>query len=109
LDNPPKDLIVAVLGAAVGLAGLLLIFSGFLFAQAASFPRATTDDEIIDKFRNAGRFAVVPFVVCLAVAAIATSWMLSPSPTGFAWASYGFLAALALSAGYGGLVILKYL
>jgi hypothetical protein len=38
-----KDIVLAVMGSAVGMAGLLLIVAGFAFAQAGSFP-STTDD-----------------------------------------------------------------
>jgi ABC-type transport system involved in cytochrome bd biosynthesis fused ATPase/permease subunit len=62
-----KDVIVAVVGASVALAGLLLVFSGFLFSQAAAFPPATTDDAIINRFRNVGRCGLIPFAGALAV------------------------------------------
>lgn len=34
---PEKDTALAIMGAAVGLAGLLLVFSGFLLARAAQY------------------------------------------------------------------------
>jgi hypothetical protein len=67
-----KDVIVSILGAAVGLAGLLLVFSGFLFSQAASFP-PDTSDKIINKYRNVARVAIYPFLGFL-------SWPLSSVP-----------------------------
>ena len=63
-DNA-KDVAIAILGASVGLAGLLLVFSGLLFSQAAAFPKDTTPDDVIDRFRGAGRIALWPFLLCL--------------------------------------------
>ncbi len=54
LMDASKDIVTTILGASVGLAGLLLVFSGFLFAQAEAFPRATTDNATINKFKKAG-------------------------------------------------------
>lgn len=53
-----KDLVIAILGGSVALAGLLLVFSGFLFAQAESFPPEHTDDATINRYKSAaGRAA----------------------------------------------------
>jgi hypothetical protein len=104
-----KDVMLAALGASVGLAGLLLIFSGFLFAQADSFPKATTDDAIIDKYRNAGRFAVIPFLLSIVVASLSVAWVVCPCPRVY-WATiFGLCALLLVSAGYGGFILIKYL
>jgi hypothetical protein len=104
-----KDVMITLLGAAVGLAGLLLIFSGFLFAQADSFPKATTDDAIINRYRNAGRFAVIPFLVSFAVAFLALTWMIHPVPCIYWITVCGFGVLLAVSASYGGFVLIRYL
>ena len=104
-----KDVMVAVLGAAVGLAGLLLIFSGFLFAQAESFPKATTDDQIINKYRDAGRFAVIPFLIAFVVAALSLAWMVWPNPCVYWVTLWAMALLLAASSVYGGLVLIKYL
>ena len=99
---------MAILGAAVALAGLLLVFCGFLYSQADSFP-STTDDAVLDKYKNAAKFGVIPFLGCLVVAALAGGWLRSPSPSlmGASW--YGFLALLATVGAYGSVVILKRL
>jgi hypothetical protein len=46
----PKDVIIAVLGASVAISGLLLVFCGFLFAQASSFPPSTEKEK--DGYEN---------------------------------------------------------
>src|SRR5258708_4751663 len=104
-----KDVMLAVVGAAVGLAGLLLIFSGFLFAQAAAFPPETTDDATINKYRNAGRLGVVPFLLALAVAALAFAWLIHPATCVYFVSICGFGALLLLSAVYGTFVLIRYL
>lgn len=75
----PPDLSTAVyglVGAAVGLGGLMLVFSGLLYARAASFAPAT-DDAIIERYKSAARFASTPFILSLLVAEMGAgySWM----------------------------------
>jgi hypothetical protein len=103
-----KDVIVAILGAAIALAGLLLVFSGFLFGQAASFP-PTTDDAIIDRFRNAGRLGVVPFLLALGVAALSFSWMVHPSSCLYQPTLWSFGILILISALYGSIMLVGYL
>jgi|ERR1035437_7622863 hypothetical protein len=104
-----KDVMVAVLGAAVGLAGLLLIFSGFLFAQAASFPRDSTPDTTIDRYSNAGRWGLAPFLMALAVAALSFAWLIDPCIYLYRATVIGFVLLIATSACYGSFMLIKYL
>jgi hypothetical protein len=104
-----KDVVTAVLGASVGLAGLLLVFSGFVFAQADGFPKATTDDAIIDKYRNVGRFGLIPFLLALLVSALTVIWFLHPSCCLYYAAVIGFIVLLVASALYGTIVLGFYL
>jgi hypothetical protein len=99
-DNS-KDVIVAVLGASVALAGLLLIFSGLLFSQAAAFPRATTDNAIINRFRRAGRSAMWPFLLSLVIAGDSLLWLLHPGDIVYRVAWISFFVLLIATAGYG--------
>jgi hypothetical protein len=109
MPDMTKDVVIAVLGAAVGLAGLLLIFSGFLFAQAAAFPPETTDDATINRYRNAGRFGLAPFLLSLLVAALAFAWMIHPATCIYLICTIGFGTLLLLSAAYGTFVLIRYL
>lgn len=59
-----------LLGAGVSLGGLLLIFSGFVFAQAATMP-ATTSDRILDRYKRFARLGLVPFSAALLMAGLA--------------------------------------
>jgi hypothetical protein len=101
----PKDIVIAALGASAAIAGLILIFSGFLFAQAATFP-ATTADEVIKKFQWCGRLGTLPFLSCMAVTAVSFRWLLNPSPLGFDLSIYLFYITLALTTIYGTATIL---
>jgi ABC-type transport system involved in cytochrome bd biosynthesis fused ATPase/permease subunit len=69
---------VAILGGAVALGGLLLIFSGYLFAQAAILPPAATRNDILNRYRNAARGGLYPFAGALAVAAISSMYWFEP-------------------------------
>ncbi len=100
-DNS-KDVVLAVLGASVALAGLLLVFSGLLFSQAAAFPKATTDNAIIKRFKRAGRLATWPFILSLVIAGDCLSWLLCPGGItyGVAWISFFFLLIATASYGF---------
>jgi hypothetical protein len=106
-DNS-KDAIVAILGAAVSLAGLLLIFSGFLISQAASLDPSRTPDQTLKSYSSAAKIGLIPFVGCLIVAAISLTWMLNESPALYASALVGFYALLVGSAGYGIYTICRF-
>ncbi len=98
-----------MLGAAVALAGLLLVFSGFLFSQADSLPPESTDNSTIRRYKKAARIGMVPFVGCLGLAGIAAAWLHAPGPILFHFVWAGFAAMLAVTAGYGAWVILRQL
>ena len=104
-----KDIVVAVLGASVGLAGLLLIFCGFLFAQSASFPKATTPDAVIDRYRSIGHLGTIPFLASLALAGVCLWWLLCPSLWLFRTCWIGFIVLLVGTGVYGALANWKYM
>jgi len=70
-----KDVVLGILGASGALAGLILVFGGFIFSQAASFP-SSTSDEIIGKYTRAGRLAIYPFWGFLSTTLLSIGWML---------------------------------
>jgi hypothetical protein len=96
-----KDTMIAVLGGSVALAGLLLVFAGLLFTQAAAFPKDTTDDDVIERFRRAGRFAFWPFLLSLLIAGLCLAWLLCPNDVGFRIAWISFAVLLSITAIYG--------
>jgi hypothetical protein len=97
----PKDAVIGILGASVALAGLLLVFSGLLFTQAAAFPRDTTDDATIDRFRRAARLACWPFLLWLVTAGMSLAWLLYPAPVEYAVTCVSFFILLVVTAAYG--------
>jgi hypothetical protein len=104
-----KDIVLAVLSGSVSLAGLLLVFSGFLFAQATGFDPEHTDDAVINRYRRAAKLAVIPFLICLGLAVITVWWLVYPNPSFVKISWIGFIALLVLTAVYGGYTILRYL
>ena len=108
LENA-KDTAVAVLGASVALAGLLLIFVGFVFASAAGFPPETTDDKLIRRYERAAKVGTIPFVLSLVDAALALRWLIHSDCRVFNGTVWGFFLLLALTALYGVWLIAFYL
>jgi hypothetical protein len=104
-----KDVMLALLGGSVGLAGLLLAVSGFVFAQAGSFPPETTDDETIERYERAGKIGLVPFGLSLAEAGVCLAWLLHSSSALYAVGVAGFFLLLVLTAAYGFVLLLRYL
>jgi len=104
-----KDVVITVLGAAVGLAGLLLVFVGYVFTQAASFNPAIVDDKVLKSYKTAGRLGLIPFLLALGNAAVCLWWMIHSSACAFSTAVDGFFLLLLLTAIYGSVLILHYL
>jgi hypothetical protein len=104
-----KDVMVAVIGASVALGGLLLVFCGFIFAQAASFPKATTDDTVITQYRSAALLGIWPFLGAIVNALTVLVWFCWPCPSLY-FTSLGFFAVLLVVTGvYGFAVTRRYL
>lgn len=104
-----KDVILALLGSAVGLAGLLLVVSGFVFSQANTFPPESTDDALLSRYETAAKLGLIPFILALAEAALCVLWTMDPVP-GVYWSSVsGFFLLLLLTALYGAVLLLRYL
>lgn len=103
-----KDVVSGILGASGTLAGLILVFGGFIFSQAASFP-SETDDKIIGKYTRAGRLAIYPFWGFLVTTILSIRWMLYPSDCIYA-VCVGLFVALVLGTGiYGTVMFFRYL
>lgn len=89
-----KDVALAIMGAALGLAGLLLVFSGFLLARSAQY-----ESKRGDKYRYLAKLAMIPTLLCFACTLVAL-W----SVQGGSWSEKHlydiFKAVLAVSALY---------
>jgi hypothetical protein len=104
----PKDVIIGILGASVGLAGLLLVFSGFVLSQAAGFPN-TTDNKITKRYEKAGKIGVWPFLLALIVSFLSFFWLLHPCTGAYCLAVIGFILLLVGTGLYGAILFWKYL
>ena len=105
----PKDVIIGILGASGALAGLLLIFGGFVFSQAASFPAETTDNKIIRRYTTAAKLVVWPFLGLLLDTILAVIWLLRPSVCMF-WICVSLFLLLVVGTGvYGAVASFRYL
>jgi hypothetical protein len=82
-----NDTILAVLSSGIALAGLLLVFSGFLFAKAASF-----DSKRGDKFKALAKLTLIPVLASLALA-----WISSMALDGNAWAGLYLIILLRVT------------
>jgi len=104
----PKDLVLGILGASGALAGLLLVFGGFIFSQAASFPSGT-DDQIIGRYTKAGRLAIYPFWGFLVTTLLSVAWLVHPFYCIYA-ACVGLFVILVIGTGiYGTVMFYRYL
>src|SRR6266478_6071013 len=99
-----KDIVLGILGASVALAGLLLIFCGFLFGRADSLP-SSAKDTTIASYRRAGRVGIFPFLATLAVAGISLAWLLCPVDWVYWTTVWTFFAVLVGTAVYGAVTI----
>jgi hypothetical protein len=85
---PDHDIILAVLQSGIGLAGLLLIFSGFLFTKAASFDSSRRGD----KYRWLALATIAPIFM-----AILVSLMSMEALEGNQWSLTHLLLALKIT------------
>jgi hypothetical protein len=104
----PKDVMLGILGASSALAGLLLVFGGFLFAQAASFP-SDTDERITGKFEKVGRLSVWTFLAFLIICVLCTVWLLHPQELIYWISAWMFLISVMATGVYGLLAYYRYL
>ena len=73
MPNYAKDVVLAVLGASVGLAGLLLVFSGFVFGQASAASTVVPDKKIA-RYKSVGRAGLYPFLGAIGNSLAAILW-----------------------------------
>jgi hypothetical protein len=96
-----KDVALAILGAAIGLAGLLLVFAGFLLVRAAEFQSRRGDI-----YRIMAKAALAPLLAAFTCTALAT-W----ASEGGEWAQHhlylSFYIVLVISAVYAIIALLK--
>jgi hypothetical protein len=87
-----QDTILAVLQSSIGLAGLLLIFAGFLVTKAESY-----ESRRGDKYKYLAISTLIP-TLC----AITLSWISIDALQGDKWAQYHMLTLLKIQLGITG-------
>ena len=101
----PKDTVAAILGASAALAGLLLIFVGFVYARGEGFSSKRGD-----AFKVVAKLGVIPFLIALACAWLSIEWLTGSHPQwAFDWSVQLFKGSLILTAVYGAVTLVFYL
>lgn len=72
-----KEIVLAIFGSSFGIAGLLLVFEGFLFSVYSSSPVATTTKETLQPYKQAIWGAVLLLILDIILIAAALSWLLT--------------------------------
>jgi sorbitol-specific phosphotransferase system component IIC len=98
-----KDTILAVLGASVSLAGLLLVFVGFLYSHAETF-----ETKRRDRFRRIAKAGLIPFLVSLLCAWFCVQWLTGDARV-YSLCLHSFRASMVLTAAYGLVTLLLFL
>jgi hypothetical protein len=80
-----KDVILSVLGASAGLAGLILVFLGIVISGYQSYP-ADTPKKVKERAQDAVWPVVWVFVLGILTTAIAALWLIIPGGDTFYWA-----------------------
>jgi hypothetical protein len=100
-----KDTILAAIGSAIGLAGLLLVFVGFIYTHGESFSNAATKR----KYQRVAKAGIVPFSVALVSAWFCLRWLQWCGPTDYLLALLLFKVCLLLTFAYGIIAVIVYL
>jgi hypothetical protein len=95
-----KDVVVALLGAAASLGGLVLVFLGVTVTTVQSYD-AQTPRAVLTRFRILVWFVVGVFLLSMVTVVLATLWLLLKTDSVYWWTVWSFfvqvfaLAALA--------------
>lgn len=84
-----ENIALAILQAAVALAGLVLIYSGFMLNKATGY----TDTRKAKKFTSLAKWALAPTIMSLFCSFIAVR-ALMPGHIGYSYASHWLLGVL---------------
>jgi hypothetical protein len=70
----PKDVVLAIFGAAAGVAGLVLVFLGVVLSTAGSYP-GDTPEAVRRPFRRAAWATTFVFALSLATVGLSLGWL----------------------------------
>lgn len=95
-----KEIALAALGGAAGIAGLLLVFVGFIIVKVEALP-GETSDRVLGKYELTAKLGMVPLLVLTIVILAAYGWLFYPTNSllFYVW-SVGFVAGMLLFLAY---------
>lgn len=76
-----EDVVLALMGAAGGIAGLTLVFLGLLVTARSAFPPATPK-AILDRFRFPAAVVLAAFLIGVLCLAFSTGWLVDGGKNG---------------------------
>ena len=100
-----KDTIIAALGSVIGLAGVLLVFIGFVYSHGESFSNVAR----ARKYKRVAKAGLIPFSISLIVAWFCVRWLQWSSPTDYSIAIFLLKCSLVSTLAYGIISVLVYL
>jgi hypothetical protein len=100
-----ETVISSILGASVGLAGILLVFVGFIYTRSEGFQVTSR----AKKYQMVAKTGLMPFTVAIVCAWICLKWFATPTPSLYNWAVWSFQSCLILTGLYGIIALLFYI
>ena len=96
----PKDVVLAILGAAAALAGFVLVFLGLVIASYQSYAGGVPE-QVVRPYRISGAALLGTFGLSLVTVAVSLIWLINGgSSTLYGWSIglFGFLLVVVLGA-----------
>ena len=95
----PKDVVIAILGSAAGLAGFVLVFLGVIIASYQSYP-GEVPGPVVRPYRVAGTVLLAAFALGLVTVAVSLLWLIKGGPNElYVWTIALFTLLLVASFG----------
>ena len=89
----PKDVVVAILGAAAALGGFVLVFLGLVIASYQSYPGGVPE-LVVRPYRVSGAALLGTFGLSLVTVAVSLLWLINGGSVGLYGWSIGLFALL---------------
>ncbi len=92
-----KDVVIAILGSAAGLAGFVLVFLGIVISSYQAYP-GEVPAAVVRPYRIAGTALLAAFALGLVTVALSLLWLMNgTSPTIYVWTVSLFAVLLIAS------------
>jgi hypothetical protein len=93
----PKDVVLAIFGAAAGVAGLILVFLGVVLSTIGSYP-GDTPAAVRRPFRRAAWATTFVFALSLATVGLSLGWLAAESAVELYYATISLFSLLLVLA-----------